>query len=190
MGDIDQKISPLFFSQYSAKIFPCVGCRMLGNLFGCAFHYNIPSPASPFRSDIDNIICTLNKIHIVLNSNSRIALINKFLENFNKLFYIFKKNKRFFHGHFKYFKNTFLFIFDFKRLFLKTFSTTDVARNINSRQKVHFNCNSSIPLTRFTSPPFYVKGKPTRTPPADPCLFAFRKKLADKGEHTSVGCRI
>src|SRR3989344_6640376 len=103
---------------------------------------------------------------------------------------IFKKIKSLLHGHFKYFKNTFFLIFDFKRLFLETFSATDIARNINSGQKVHLNRNRAVSLACFAPPAFYVEREPARAPSADPRFFAFGKQLADKGEHAGIGCGI
>jgi len=51
------------------------------------------------------------------------------------------------------------FVFDFERLFVKTFSFADFAGNVNIRQKMHFNRFHTVASQASQRPPFTLKLK-------------------------------
>src|SRR3989344_5113528 len=100
--------------------------------------------------------------------------------------YIRKETECFFDSHFENIVDIFFIIFYFKSLFHKTLAVTNIARYINSRQKMHFNFNHAITLTSLASTSLNIEGKSICHPTARSSLRSFSKKFTDKSKSASI----
>ena len=66
----------------------------------------------------------------------------------------------------------------------------DFTRNVNVRQEVHLNGDSSIAGAILAAPALYVKAKATLLITTNLRLGSFREKCTDLVENSRIGCRV
>ena len=69
-------------------------CRGLGYLFGGAGGYHLTSSSTTFGSHVDHVVGTLDDVHIMLNHDNRVALIDKSVENTQEHFHVLEVQTR------------------------------------------------------------------------------------------------
>ena len=123
-------------------------------------------------------------------TNIRQSDISQRLHLSSNAWHVFEEIYRFFHCHIQYIINIFPFIAYFQRLTIVTLSTTDLARYINIRQKMHLDFQDSASCTCFATSPFNIKAKPSFLISTRFCIWCSCKQISDQIKYACISSRI
>ena len=76
--------------QHTFEVLTRMTGRMLCHILRSASHQNLTASITPFRAQINHPIATSDHIKIVLNTNNRIAFINKALHHVHQFVNVIK----------------------------------------------------------------------------------------------------
>src|SRR5262249_23523894 len=100
-----------------------------------------------------------------------------------------KEQCRFFNRQVEDVSNAFTVVRDFQGFFVVALATTDLAGNVDIRQKAHLHLDLALPRAYLTTSTFDVKGETTRLVAAQTRFRQQRKELAHLIPKTDIGSR-
>ena len=67
---------------------PCMAFWHVHDGFGCAFSDDVPAPTTAFRTQVNDVVCHLDDVEVVLDDDDGIAVVHQLLQNINELLHI------------------------------------------------------------------------------------------------------
>src|SRR6185503_7191284 len=103
---------------------------------------------------------------------------------------VFQQRQGVFDRGIEQFGNRLSLVSDRERLAIVSGAATDVAQNVNVREKIHLDPLHALALARFAAPAFHVERKAAGFVTSLTRLRQHCIQFAQRREETCVGCRI